>query len=192
MTVERMVDAILDASNIVSHDGYYELDTEAATRSLAACLSEALRKPDLVPKRKMQETQYYLDVPDFDEAGGRTMQRYALSWPLVRAIRDATLAAAADALASPPSARYPTHPATEHPMTETPLTPADGLEAAALAERARIVAALRADAQMCDCHAYEASECACGAWDSDVGQRSYKRAYVEDIADAIDQGTLGL
>ena len=42
-------------------------------------------------------------------------------------------------------------------------------------ERAAVVVWLRSEAQLCDCHAREAGECACGAWDSEPGQRSYKR-----------------
>jgi hypothetical protein len=56
------------------------------------------------------------------------------------------------------------------------------------AERAAVVVWLRAEAQMCDCAAREDSECACGAWDTEPGERSYKRVYIEDIADAIEGG----
>ena len=52
-------------------------------------------------------------------------------------------------------------------------------------ERADVVAEVRSEAQLCDCFAREAGECACGAWDREPGQRTYKRAYIEDIADAI-------
>lgn len=62
------------------------------------------------------------------------------------------------------------------------------IERTAEQERAAIVAWLRADAQLCDCLAREEGECACGAWDSEPGERSYKRAYIEDIADAIERG----
>jgi hypothetical protein len=55
-------------------------------------------------------------------------------------------------------------------------------------EREAVVAWLRAEAQMCDCFAYEQGECACGAWDSEPGERSYKRANIEDLADAIEAG----
>lgn len=58
----------------------------------------------------------------------------------------------------------------------------------AKAERAAVVAWLRREAQLCDCHAYEEGECACGAWGSEPGERSYKRGYVEDYADAIERG----
>lgn len=54
-------------------------------------------------------------------------------------------------------------------------------------ERAAVVAWLRGEAQLCDCHAREEGECCCGAWDSAVGERSYKRVYIEDIADAIER-----
>jgi hypothetical protein len=54
------------------------------------------------------------------------------------------------------------------------------------AERAKVVQWLRAEAQLCDCNAYEEGECACGAWDSEPGERSYKRANIEDLADAIE------
>lgn len=36
--VERIVDAVIDAANIVSHDGYYEIDRDAATRAAIAAL----------------------------------------------------------------------------------------------------------------------------------------------------------
>ena len=62
------------------------------------------------------------------------------------------------------------------------------IERTAEQERAAIVAWMRADAQLCDCLAREEGECACGAWDSEPGERSYKRAYIEDIADAIERG----
>lgn len=52
----------------------------------------------------------------------------------------------------------------------------------------RIVEWLRADAQMCDCFAREEGECACGAWYSELGERSHKTACIEDIADAIERG----
>ena len=55
-------------------------------------------------------------------------------------------------------------------------------------ERDKIIAWLRAEAQLCDCHAREEGECACGAWDSEPGERSYKTAYIEDLADAIERG----
>ena len=50
------------------------------------------------------------------------------------------------------------------------------------AERAAIVASLRADAERCDCAARSDNECTCGAWDG------FKRVYVTDIADAIERG----
>ena len=62
------------------------------------------------------------------------------------------------------------------------------IDNAAKAEREAIVAWLRAEAQLCDCAALEDSECACGAWGGEVGERTYKRAYIEDIADAIERG----
>lgn len=37
--VERVVDAVIDASNIVSHDGYYEIDRDAATRAAIAAIT---------------------------------------------------------------------------------------------------------------------------------------------------------
>lgn len=64
-------------------------------------------------------------------------------------------------------------------------------DAATVAPRddvAGIVAWLRAEAQLCDCHAHEQGECACGAWDTEPGERSYKRANIEDLADAIERG----
>jgi hypothetical protein len=60
------------------------------------------------------------------------------------------------------------------------------IDNAVKAEREAIVAWLRAEAQLCDCFAREDGECACGAWDTEVGERSYKRVYIEDIADAIE------
>jgi len=54
-------------------------------------------------------------------------------------------------------------------------------------ERAEIVAWLRADARRCDCFAYEEGECGCGAWLAEPDERSFKTAYVEDIADAIER-----
>lgn len=36
--VERIVDAVIDAANIVSYDGYYEIDRDAATRAAIAAL----------------------------------------------------------------------------------------------------------------------------------------------------------
>ena len=54
--------------------------------------------------------------------------------------------------------------------------------------QAAIVAALRDDAQRCDCFARSEGECACGAWDTEPGERSYKRKGVEDIADWIESG----
>ena len=62
----------------------------------------------------------------------------------------------------------------------------DGLAVAAAAERAKVVAWLRNEAQTCDCFAYDESECACGAWDSEPGERSYKRANIEDLADKLE------
>ena len=62
------------------------------------------------------------------------------------------------------------------------------LEQQLAARDGEIVAWLRADAQKCDCAAREDSECACGAWGGEVGDRTYKRAYIEDIADAIASG----
>lgn len=62
------------------------------------------------------------------------------------------------------------------------------VEQARAEERAAIVAWLRAEAQLCDCHAFNEGECACGAWDSEPGERSYKTGYYEDIADAIENG----
>jgi hypothetical protein len=50
------------------------------------------------------------------------------------------------------------------------------------AERAAIVAWLRQDNGQCDCHAREATECACGAWDD------YKTRPLLDIATAIETG----
>jgi hypothetical protein len=55
-------------------------------------------------------------------------------------------------------------------------------------ERAAVVAWLRSEAQLCDCYAYEEGECACGAWGTQPGERSYKTASVEDLADAIEAG----
>lgn len=37
--VERIVDAVIDAANIVSHDGYYEIDRDAATRAAIAAIT---------------------------------------------------------------------------------------------------------------------------------------------------------
>lgn len=37
--VERIVDAALDAANLVSHDGYYEIDRDAATRAAIAAIT---------------------------------------------------------------------------------------------------------------------------------------------------------
>jgi hypothetical protein len=54
--------------------------------------------------------------------------------------------------------------------------------------QAAIVAALRKDAHCCDCFAYSADECACGARGSEPGERSFKRKYVEDVADWIESG----
>jgi hypothetical protein len=51
-----------------------------------------------------------------------------------------------------------------------------------------IVEWLRSEAQLCDCFARSSTECACGAWDNEPAERSYKTAYVEDIADAIAAG----
>jgi hypothetical protein len=59
-------------------------------------------------------------------------------------------------------------------------------EAFALAERRAIVEWMRSEAQKCDCFAREDSECACGAWGGEVGERTYKRVYIEDIADAVE------
>lgn len=39
--VERVVDAVIDAANIVSHDGYYEIDRDAATRAAIAAMGSA-------------------------------------------------------------------------------------------------------------------------------------------------------
>jgi hypothetical protein len=69
-----------------------------------------------------------------------------------------------------------------------PTTTAAFLEAGGDAERARLVAWLRAEAQLCDCFARSSGECACGAWDAEPGERSYKRVSVEDLADAIERG----
>lgn len=63
--------------------------------------------------------------------------------------------------------------------------------AEARGEPDRIVEFVRAEAQTCDCFAREEGECACGAWDSEPGERSNKRAYVEDIADAIEKRNNG-
>jgi hypothetical protein len=57
-----------------------------------------------------------------------------------------------------------------------------------MSEREQIVAWLRAEAKLCDCHAHSASECVCGAWDGLLDERSFKRVYVEDVADAIERG----
>lgn len=54
--------------------------------------------------------------------------------------------------------------------------------------QAAIVRALRKDAHRCDCFAYEEGECTCGAWGSDPEERSFKRKYVEDVADWIESG----
>lgn len=54
--------------------------------------------------------------------------------------------------------------------------------------QAAIVSALRDDAQRCDCFARSEGECTCGAWDTEPGERSYKRKGVEDIADWIESG----
>ena len=62
------------------------------------------------------------------------------------------------------------------------------IDNAVKAEREAIVYWLRAEAQLCDCFAREDGECACGAWDTELGERSYKRVYIEDIADAIEGG----
>ncbi len=62
------------------------------------------------------------------------------------------------------------------------------IEAGGKVEREAIVYWLRTEAQLCDCFAREDGECACGAWDTEVGERSYKRVYIEDIADAIEGG----
>jgi hypothetical protein len=39
--LERLVDAVTEAANIVSYDGYYEIDKEAAVHALDAALSAA-------------------------------------------------------------------------------------------------------------------------------------------------------
>ena len=54
--------------------------------------------------------------------------------------------------------------------------------------QAAIVRALRTDAHRCDCFAYEEDECTCGAWASEPDERSFKRKYVEDVADWIESG----
>ena len=69
------------------------------------------------------------------------------------------------------------------------MTDTDSLEPETPDERqAAIVAALRTDAHRCDCFAYSADECACGARASEHGERSFKRKSVEDIADWIESG----
>lgn len=55
-------------------------------------------------------------------------------------------------------------------------------------ERQAIVAWLRDDAQRCNCFAHNEGECGCGAWLTEPGERSFKTAYVEDMADAIERG----
>lgn len=55
-------------------------------------------------------------------------------------------------------------------------------------ERERVVAWLRKTAHQCDCAAREARDCACGGWDQEPDERSFKQVYVEDIADAIERG----
>jgi hypothetical protein len=39
--LERLVDAVTEAANIVSYDGYYEIDKEAAVHALDAALAAA-------------------------------------------------------------------------------------------------------------------------------------------------------
>lgn len=39
--LERLLDAVTDVANIVSYDGYYEIDKESATNALDAALSAA-------------------------------------------------------------------------------------------------------------------------------------------------------
>ncbi|MFZ5744447.1 MAG: hypothetical protein ACOY7T_08215 [Pseudomonadota bacterium] len=73
-------------------------------------------------------------------------------------------------------------PVIEKLPNRTPLYPAHALTLAAAAERARIVAGLRANAKLCDCHALKTDECACGAW------HDYKTKPVTEIADAIEAG----
>ena len=46
-------------------------------------------------------------------------------------------------------------------------------------ELARVVAWLRQEAELCDCFARSASECACGAWDD------YKRIDPRELADRL-------
>ncbi len=66
-------------------------------------------------------------------------------------------------------------------MTEYPTTKAQR-EAEKLDERAAIVAWLRAEAILCDCHAREADECACGAW------HDSKMVDIAIIADRVERG----
>lgn len=56
------------------------------------------------------------------------------------------------------------------------------LKAAAMEERAKIVAWLRKDSRLCDCFAREEGECACGAWYDD------KKRQITDVADDIEAG----
>lgn len=51
----------------------------------------------------------------------------------------------------------------------------------------KVVEWLREEAQTCDCFARSARECACGAWDTCPGDRSYKTMQVEDLADALER-----
>ena len=53
---------------------------------------------------------------------------------------------------------------------------------AAKAERAKIVAWLRAENGRCDCFAHEESECACGGWND------YKQWPLNHTADLIEAG----
>lgn len=51
-----------------------------------------------------------------------------------------------------------------------------------LQERDRVVAWLRKENALCDCHAWSENECACGAW------QDYKTKPLLDLADALASG----
>jgi len=51
-----------------------------------------------------------------------------------------------------------------------------------MTEKQEIVAWLKKQAELCDCHAYGAHECCCGAWE---GNKSVK---IADMIGAIEQG----
>lgn len=66
--------------------------------------------------------------------------------------------------------------------SETAMLFAAHREAAAKAERDRIVAWLRCDNSLCDCFAHGEGECACGGWSD------YKTRPLLDIANDIESG----